>query len=83
MKRVFPPLLVAIITFLFLAIAVPQAVILQKSGPLPVADGKRIFNQSCSVCHGTVGSTAKSGPALKNYYRHQPRPSDIATRNVI
>lgn len=83
MKKALRLSLVPIIPFLFLVIAIPRAVISQKSGPLPVAAGKHIFNQSCSTCHGTVGSTTKSGPDLKNYYRHEPRPSDIATRNVI
>ncbi len=53
--------------------------------PLPpaVANGKRIFNQSCAACHDTLGTTTKSGPELKNYYRHQPRPADDTVRSII
>jgi mono/diheme cytochrome c family protein len=25
----------------------------------------------------------KSGPALKNYYHHQPRPADVIVRTII
>jgi mono/diheme cytochrome c family protein len=69
--------------FLFLAIAVPQAVILQKSVPIAVANGKRIFNQSCSACHDTLGATTKAGPELKSYYRRQPHPADATVRAII
>jgi mono/diheme cytochrome c family protein len=73
----------AFLVFLFLAIAVPQAVISQKSVPNAVANGKRIFNQSCAACHDTLGATTKSGPGLKNYYRHEPRPADATVRAII
>jgi mono/diheme cytochrome c family protein len=73
----------AFLVFLFLAIAVPQAVVSQKSVPIAVAHGKRIFNQSCSACHDTLGATTKSGPGLKNYYRRQPHPADVTVRATI
>ncbi len=83
MKKIFPLFFIAFFTFLFLAIAVPQAVLSQKSVPLAISNGKHIFTQSCSVCHDTLGTTPKSGPELKNYYRHQPRPSDATVRTII
>jgi mono/diheme cytochrome c family protein len=69
--------------FLFLAIAVPQDVIAQKSLSPATANGKHIFTQSCSVCHDTFGATPKSGPELRNYYRRQPRPTDAVVRDII
>jgi mono/diheme cytochrome c family protein len=73
----------AFLVFLFLAIAVPQAMIAQKSVPIAVANGKRIFNQSCSACHDTLGATTKPGPELKSYYRRQPHPADANVRAII
>jgi mono/diheme cytochrome c family protein len=58
-------------------------VIPQRSAPQATADGKRIFNQSCSACHETLGRTTKSGPGLKDYYRRQPRPADATVSSII
>jgi mono/diheme cytochrome c family protein len=82
-KQVSPGTLFAIFVFLFLATAIPPALTSQKSVPQTVANGKRIFNQSCAACHDTLGTTAKSGPGLKNYYHHQPRPADDTVRSII
>jgi len=71
------------ITFLFLAIAMPPAVISQKSVPQAVAKGEHIFKQSCAACHDTLGKTTKSGPGLKNYYHHHPRSADATVRTII
>jgi mono/diheme cytochrome c family protein len=68
--------------FLFFAITIPPAVISQKS-PHSIANGRRIFNRSCAACHNTLSTTTKAGPALKGYYRRQPRPSDVSVRAVI
>ncbi len=83
MKQVSLVALFAILVFLYLAIATPPAAISQISAPHAVANGKRIFNQSCATCHDTLGNMTKSGPALKNYYRHQPRPADAIVRTII
>ncbi len=83
MKRVSLAALFAMIVFSYFAIALPPAVISQKSSPQAVANGKRIFNRSCAGCHDTLGTSAKSGPALKNYYRHQLRPVDERVRSII
>ena len=83
MKQVSPAAPFAFLVSLFLAIALPQAVISQKPVPLAVASGKRIFNQSCSACHDTLGATTKSGPGLKSYYRRQPHPADATVRAII
>jgi mono/diheme cytochrome c family protein len=82
-KQVSPAALFAIFVFLFLATAMPPVLTSQKSEPQTVANGKLIFNQSCAVCHDTLGTTTKSGPELKNYYRHQPRPVDDTVRSII
>jgi mono/diheme cytochrome c family protein len=82
-KQVLPAAPFAFVVFLFLTIAAPQAVISQKSVPVAVANGKRIFNQSCSSCHDTLGATTKSGPELKSYYRRQPHPADATVRTII
>lgn len=83
MKQLLPVALFAFPVFLYLAIAVPPAVISQKAVPQAVANGKRIFNQSCAACHDTLGTITKSGPGLKNYYRRQPRPADVTVRAII
>ncbi len=83
MKRVSSAARFAIVVFLFLAIAIPRAVISQRSEPPAVANGKRLFSQSCAACHDALGTTTKSGPRLKNYYRHQPRPADATVRTII
>jgi mono/diheme cytochrome c family protein len=78
-----PAALFALFVFLYLAIAIPPAVISQGSAPQAAANGKHIFNQSCAACHDTLGTMTKSGPALKNYYRHQPRSADAIVRTII
>jgi mono/diheme cytochrome c family protein len=83
MKRVSLAAPFAFLVFLFLAIAVPHAVISQRPVPIAVANGKRIFNQSCSACHDTLGATTKSGPELKSCYRRQPHPADANVRAII
>ena len=83
MKRVSLAALFAIFVFPFLAIALPAAVISQESSPQAVANGKRIFGRSCRSCHETLGTSARAGPALKNYYRRQPRPVDASVRSII
>jgi mono/diheme cytochrome c family protein len=83
MKKAIPASPVVFLAFCLLSIAVPRALISQKSAPLAVSNGKRIFNQSCSACHDTLGASTKSGPELKSYYRHQPRPVDATVRTII
>jgi mono/diheme cytochrome c family protein len=82
-KQVSPVALFVAFIFFFLAIAIPPAVTSQKSAPQAVANGRRTFNQSCAACHDTLGTTTKSGPGLKNYYRHQPRPADATVHAII
>jgi mono/diheme cytochrome c family protein len=82
-KRSSPAALFAILVSLYIALAIPPAVISQSSAPHAVVNGKRIFNQSCAACHDTLGTMKKSGPALKNYYHHQPRPADAIVRAII
>jgi mono/diheme cytochrome c family protein len=83
LKQSSPAALFASFVFLFLAIAVPPAVVSQKSSPQAVANGKHIFNQSCSACHDTLGTATKSGPGLKNYSRRSPLPADATVRAII
>ena len=80
MKRISPA---ALVTCLLLAIAIPHAEISRKSTSEAVNNGKHLFNQSCAACHDTLGTTTKSGPELKNYYRQQPRPADASMRTII
>jgi mono/diheme cytochrome c family protein len=82
-KQVSPAALFAIFSVFYFAIAIPPAVISQNAAPQTVANGKRTFNQSCAACHDTLGTTPKSGPGLKNYYRHQPRPADATVHTII
>jgi mono/diheme cytochrome c family protein len=82
-KQVSPAALFTSFVFLFPAIAIPPAVISQKFVPQAVGNGQRIFNQYCAACHDTLGTTTKPGPRLKNYYRHQPRPTDATVRTII
>jgi mono/diheme cytochrome c family protein len=82
-KQVSPIALLVVFIFFFLSIAILPAVISEESLPQAVANGRRIFNQSCASCHDTLGTTTKSGPALKDYYRHQPRPADATVRTII
>ena len=82
MKKTSNGVLSAAFVFLF-AIAIPPAMISQKSVPQAAANGKRIFIQSCAACHDTLGTTTKSGPGLKNYYGHQPHPADATVRTII
>ena len=83
MKQVSHAALFAFLVFLFFATTTPQAMISQKSVPQAVAHGKRIFDQSCSACHDTLGTTTKPGPELKNYYRRLPRPADATLHAII
>jgi mono/diheme cytochrome c family protein len=83
MKHVLPAALFACCTLLSLAIANPCRATAQKSALQAVANGKRIFNQSCSACHDTLGTAQKSGPVLKSYHRHQPHPTDPSVRTII
>lgn len=73
----------AVIVFLVLAIAIASAMTSQDSGPQAAAQGKRVFNQYCAACHDTLGTFAKSGPELKNYYRRRPYPTDTTLRSII
>jgi mono/diheme cytochrome c family protein len=82
-KQASPAAPFASFVLLFLAIAIPPAVISQKSPPQAAANGKHIFNQSCSACHDTLGTGTKSGPGLKNYYRRPPLPTDATVREII
>jgi mono/diheme cytochrome c family protein len=82
-KRVSLATLFATFVFFFVAIAIPPAVNSQNSVPPTVLNGRRIFTQSCAACHDTLGTAAKSGPGLKNYYRHQQRPTDTNVRAII
>jgi mono/diheme cytochrome c family protein len=75
-------LVTAFAVFVFL-LAMPPAVISQKSTSQAAANGRRIFNQSCAACHDTLGTTSKSGPELKSYYRRQPRPTDATMGTII
>jgi mono/diheme cytochrome c family protein len=83
-KRISPAALVATFVFLFIALAISPAAIPQKPAAQAVANGQRIFNQSCAACHDTHGTIAKSGPGLKSYYhQHNPHPTDDALRSII
>lgn len=73
----------ATFVFFLITIAIPWAVISQPSASDAVACGRRLFNQSCAPCHDTLGTVAKSGPELKNLYRHQLRPADAAVGAII
>jgi mono/diheme cytochrome c family protein len=73
----------AVIVFFVLAIANPSAITSQDSVPQAAAQGKRVFNQYCAACHDTLGTIAKSGPGLKNYYRRRPYPTDTSLRTII
>lgn len=64
-------------------LAIPPAVVSQRSTPQAAVNGRRIFNQSCSACHDTLGKMTKSGPELKSYYRHPPRPTDASVGIII
>ncbi len=83
MKRVSFVVLFVLFVFLFFAVTIPPPVISQKPAPESAAKGRRIFAQSCASCHEVLGTTIKSGPALKDYYRRQPRPADATVRAII
>ena len=83
MRQVSPVVLFAGFIFFLLAIAIPPVVISQKSMPQAVTNGKRTFNQSCASCHDILGTSAKSGPGLKNYYHQRPRPADATVGTII
>ena len=36
------------------------------------ATGRTLFNQQCSVCHGTDGKNGEAGPSLENVYKKHP-----------
>ncbi len=83
MKQVSPAALFTISVLLFyITVAIPSAGISQKTMPQAVANGKRVFNQSCAACHDTLGATTKSGPGLKIYYRDR-HPADATVRAII
>jgi mono/diheme cytochrome c family protein len=81
--RVSFVLLFVVFVFLFLAVAIPPALMSQKLLPEAAAKGRHIFAQSCASCHDALGTTTKSGPALKSYYQRQPRPTDTKVRTII
>ncbi len=83
MKPGSPAALFTVLLFLLLDVATARPVIPQRATSKAAADGKRIFNQSCSACHDTLGTTTKSGPNLKSYYRQQPRPTDAVVSSII
>lgn len=62
---------------------VPGVVVSQRPVRPPVAEGRRVFNQSCSACHDATGTAAKSGPSLNGYYRRRPRPTDSSVRAIV
>jgi mono/diheme cytochrome c family protein len=79
-----PPLTRCLALLLFLlTVALPFALSPQQQIPQSVVNGRHLFRQSCASCHDTLGTAAKSGPGLKDYYRRQPRPADSAVRAVI
>jgi len=83
-KQISPAAFLATFVFLFIALAISPAAIPQKPAAQAVANGQRIFNQSCAACHDTHGTTARPGPGLKSYYRqHNPHPTDDAVRTII
>lgn len=82
MKQVSPAALFAISVLFYITVAIPSAVISQKTVPRAVANGKRVFNQSCAACHDRLGTTTKSGPGLKIYYRDR-HPADATVRAII
>lgn len=51
--------------------------------PHSVANGQRIFSQSCASCHNANSTLPKVGVGLKGYYQHQPRPTDSAVRAIL
>ena len=71
----------AIFIYVFVALAMPVAV--SRKPATEAAKGKRIFAQSCASCHDALGTTTRSGPALKSYYRRQPRTADVTVRTII
>jgi len=73
-----------ILSITFLSLFWAAANSLKPSAPA-VANGQRIFIRSCASCHDAHGTTPKSGPGLKNYYREHPPPhsTDAAVRAVI
>ena len=81
--KVLPAAALGLVGSLFLA--QPRAFSLGSAASVPQAavQGRRLFNQSCAGCHDAQGTLKKSGPGLKNFYRHQPRPSDAAVRQII
>jgi mono/diheme cytochrome c family protein len=83
-KPISPAALLITFVFLYIATMIVSAAIPQRPASQAVANGQHLFNQSCTACHDTLGTTAKSGPGLKSYYReHKPHPTDAAVRAII
>ena len=83
MKRIPRSAQCLAVLLLFFAAAIPSAVLSEGQTPQSLVDGRRLFKQSCEVCHDTLGTGRKPGPRLKNYYRSHPRPADSAVREII
>jgi len=83
MKQVSPAAPSKILFLLVFTIVLNPALTSQPSKPQATANGKRIFNQLCAVCHNTLSTTTKSGPGLQNYNRRQSRPNDATLRTII
>jgi mono/diheme cytochrome c family protein len=48
------------------------------------AAGKKLFAQSCAMCHEVENRNQLVGPGLKSYYAwHHPSPNDAAVRELI
>jgi len=41
-----------------------------QSGQADIAEGRRIYNRSCTVCHGLDGAVGDRGPALAGTRRY-------------
>jgi mono/diheme cytochrome c family protein len=70
----------AVCSVLAVAAAIAPAMVAAEPA---AASGRRVFSQSCSACHDALSTATRSGPGLKNYYRHQPRPTDGSVRAII
>jgi mono/diheme cytochrome c family protein len=82
-KRALDVAPLAFFTLLVLTTSSYRAAIPEGVASPAASTGKHIFNQSCSACHDTLGTTTKPGPGLRNYYRRQPRPADAAVSSII
>jgi mono/diheme cytochrome c family protein len=84
MIRISPAIPIAVLAFIYVAAAMPLAVVSQRPAQAAAtANGQRLFNQSCSACHDTHGTATKSGPELKSYSQHQPHPTDAQMHSII